>query len=85
MDDIQPLVARTEAAFGQPARYIEVEWPNRDNALIRITTAKEAAITDRRRGGNPSLSFEGTSGRLLKTDPAPAPTTASPRAPTTCS
>ncbi|WP_194865875.1 PepSY-associated TM helix domain-containing protein [Alloalcanivorax profundimaris] len=69
VDDIQPLVARTEAAFGQPARYIEVEWPNRDNALIRITTAKEAAITDRRRGGNPSLSFEGTSGRLLKTDP----------------
>ncbi|MFP1682795.1 PepSY-associated TM helix domain-containing protein [Alloalcanivorax sp. C16-1] len=65
---IQPLVNRAEATFGQPAQRISVSWPNRDNARIEISTGKEAAITDRRRGGNPTLVFDGR-GDLLETKP----------------
>ncbi|TMW12890.1 PepSY domain-containing protein [Alloalcanivorax gelatiniphagus] len=68
--DILPLVNRAEARFGQPAQRISVSWPNRDNARIEISTAKEPALTERRRGGSPTLVFDGR-GELLETRPGP--------------
>jgi len=69
LTDIAPLVSRTEAAFEQPVRRISVDWPNRDNAVIRVSTDKAPAVTDRRRGGNPTLVFNGTDGTLLERQP----------------
>ncbi len=72
MVDIAPLVARTRATFDQPVRRISVDWPNRDNAVIRVSTDKAPHITDQRRGGNPTLVFNGGNGELLETRPGDA-------------
>ena len=50
-------------------RRISVDWPNRDNAVIRVSTTKDPHITDQRRGGNPTLVFNGGTGELLETRP----------------
>jgi uncharacterized iron-regulated membrane protein len=69
MVDIAPLVARARDTFDQPVRRISVDWPNRGNAVIRVSTAKAPHITDQRRGGNPTLVFNGGTGELLETRP----------------
>ena len=69
MVDIAPLVARARDTFDQPVRRISVDWSNRDNAVIRVSTAKAPHITDQRRGGDPTLVFNGGTGELLETRP----------------
>lgn len=67
MVDIGPLLARTSDTFGQPVTRIEVSQPNRAGATIAVSTDREVEVTGRRRGGAPTLVFQGSTGQLLET------------------